>query len=316
MSEINIQQQVPQINIDTATMNYHLPIASSTTLGGIKVGNNLTIESDGKLNAESTEYNLPTASSETLGGIKIGNGLNITDGVASVVVDSSLSANSTNPVQNAIITGNITTLSSDISTLNGQYTTLNQNLGTLSTTVSTDHNTLTGLSTTVGNQATSIATNTENISNNTSAIESINTTLSSLNGRITDAEDDITDIQSDITDLNVLLDSSLDSITYSYLLPVSTWTSGNIFVLKRGKVGFIYFDIEGSLTLAAGASSVIYTFADLIPAVKSSSVLLTDDGAILGELDDYSYALSLTNMDSQNSKTITKVKGSIPLTFV
>ena len=316
MSEINIQPQIPQISIDTNVSTYHLPIASSTVLGGVKIGRNLTIEEDGTLNATSTEYELPVASYSDLGGVIVGNGLTVTNGTISVDVDSSLSANSTNPVQNNIVASNFATVTSSISTLDNQYTTLNQNLGTLSSTVSSDHTTLTDLSTTVGNQATSIETNTENINNNSSAIESINTTLSSLNGRVTDVEGDITDIQSDITDLNVLLDSSLDNITYSYLLPVSTWTSGNIFVVKRGKVGFIYFDLEGSLTLSAGASSVIYTFADLIPAVKSSSVLLTDDGAILGELDDYTYELSLVNIDAQHSKTITKVKGSIPLTFV
>lgn len=32
---------------------YNLPIASATQLGGIKVGNNLTISNDGVLNAES-----------------------------------------------------------------------------------------------------------------------------------------------------------------------------------------------------------------------------------------------------------------------
>ena len=44
MADINIQRTTPTINIDTATRNYHLPIASATTLGGSKVGDNLTIE--------------------------------------------------------------------------------------------------------------------------------------------------------------------------------------------------------------------------------------------------------------------------------
>ena len=55
MQELNIQRRSQNIDIDTATRNYHLPIASSTILGGIKVGNNLTIGNDGTLNAESTE---------------------------------------------------------------------------------------------------------------------------------------------------------------------------------------------------------------------------------------------------------------------
>ena len=98
MDEINIEQHLPQVNIDTATRTYHLPIASETTLGGIKVGSNLTIEEDGTLNAEATEYQLPAATSTTLGGIKVGTALSITSGVLSVSVDQALDSSSVNPV--------------------------------------------------------------------------------------------------------------------------------------------------------------------------------------------------------------------------
>lgn len=87
--------------------------ATSTTLGGIKVGTNLNIDTDGVLSAVDTTYNdatqtvhglmsttdkikldciednannysLPTASSSTLGGVKVGTNLNIdTNGVLS-----------------------------------------------------------------------------------------------------------------------------------------------------------------------------------------------------------------------------------------
>ena len=60
--------------------NYTLPNASSTTLGGIKVGNNLSIDSDGVLSAT---------------------------GGSTVTVDSSLSTTSENPVQNKVVTGAI-----------------------------------------------------------------------------------------------------------------------------------------------------------------------------------------------------------------
>lgn len=62
---------------------YGLPIATSTTLGGIKVGDGLGIDSStGVLTANvKTQYVLPTASSTTLGGIKVGGGLSITSGV-------------------------------------------------------------------------------------------------------------------------------------------------------------------------------------------------------------------------------------------
>jgi hypothetical protein len=62
---------------------YELPIASDSTLGGVKVGSNLSIDSEtGVLSADS--YSLPTASASTLGGVKVGSGLSIADGVLSV----------------------------------------------------------------------------------------------------------------------------------------------------------------------------------------------------------------------------------------
>ena len=62
---------------------YVLPKASADTLGGIKVGTRLSINSDGVLSASDQSYTLPTASSDTLGGVKVGPGLSITDGVLS-----------------------------------------------------------------------------------------------------------------------------------------------------------------------------------------------------------------------------------------
>lgn len=71
-------------NVISATdTKYTLPTATATTLGGIKVGNNLSI-SDGVLSADAQSYTLPVATSETLGGIKVGDNLSISNGVLSV----------------------------------------------------------------------------------------------------------------------------------------------------------------------------------------------------------------------------------------
>ena len=51
-----------------------LPIASSSTLGGVKIGSGLTVAEDGTISAAAA-YTLPTASSTTKGGIKVGTGL-------------------------------------------------------------------------------------------------------------------------------------------------------------------------------------------------------------------------------------------------
>jgi len=59
-----------------AGSGYILPIATSSALGGVKVGSRLTINSStGVLDANDQSYTLPTASSSVLGGVKIGSGL-------------------------------------------------------------------------------------------------------------------------------------------------------------------------------------------------------------------------------------------------
>ena len=55
---------------------YTLPTASDVVLGGIKVGNNLSIDANGFLSTH-TPYTLPTASSLVLGGVIVGNNLSI-----------------------------------------------------------------------------------------------------------------------------------------------------------------------------------------------------------------------------------------------
>lgn len=78
--------------------DYTLPIASAATLGGIKVGTNLSIDGSGVLSA-TYFYNLPMASAVTLGGIKVGTGLSIDgNGVLSATsgggnISGSISAN-------------------------------------------------------------------------------------------------------------------------------------------------------------------------------------------------------------------------------
>ncbi len=68
--------------------SYALPIATGGTLGGIKVGTTLTISETGVVNVVDDFYTLPTASSSTLGGVKVGARLTITNGVLSADVQT------------------------------------------------------------------------------------------------------------------------------------------------------------------------------------------------------------------------------------
>ena len=311
MSEINIIRRQNTVDITDDIQGYHLPIASETQLGGIKVGNNLTIEEDGTLNAESTEYVLPAATAESLGGIRIGNGLGINSGTAYVKVDTVLSSVSANPVTNATVTSAITTLTSGVQTNTSNITNLNTSVGNLSNTVNTQGNTISTLSSSVTAQGDSIATINNDISDINDNLSSLSDSVVGLGNRMTTAEGDIDNLEIDVTSLTALVD---DEITYSYLLPVSTWTSGTITLEKRGKIGALYIDIEGDLTLASGNSTIIYTFTDLNLYLPASAVLMSDDGAILGEVDDETSNFTLNNI-SAHSQHITKLKGSIPLVF-
>jgi len=69
---------------EAGTVSSILPKATASVLGGIKVGNNLIVSSDGTLNATAAPYVLTAASASVLGGIKVGNNLSINaDGVLS-----------------------------------------------------------------------------------------------------------------------------------------------------------------------------------------------------------------------------------------
>ena len=311
MSEINIIRRQNTVDISDDIQSYHLPIASSTILGGIKVGDNLTIEEDGTLNAESTEYELPVATAEELGGIKIGSGLDINNGAAYVKVDTVLSSVSANPLTNATVTSAITTLTSGVQTNSSNISNLNTSLGNLSTTVGTQGNTISTLSSSVTAQGDSIAAISNDISDINDNLSSLSNSVVSLGNRMTTAEGDIDNLEIDVTSLTTLTD---DEITYSYLLPVSTWTAGSITLERRGKMGVLTIDIEGDITLASGNSTIVYTFTDLNLFLPVSAVLMSDDGAILGEVDDETSNFTLNNI-SAHSQHITKLKGSIPLVF-
>lgn len=65
--------------IEAEANKYVLPAATTTTLGGIIVGDRLSIDDTGKLVATYT-YTLPTASNTVLGGVKIGRNITLADG--------------------------------------------------------------------------------------------------------------------------------------------------------------------------------------------------------------------------------------------
>ena len=92
-----------------ASDSYELPTASASVLGGVKQGNNITIDADGTINA-SDSYELPTASASVLGGVKIDtNTLQVTDSVLSVIGGGTTIQEPTIPVDENLTTAVVDT---------------------------------------------------------------------------------------------------------------------------------------------------------------------------------------------------------------
>lgn len=82
--------------IEAEANKYVLPAATASALGGIIVGDRLSIDSTGKLVATYT-YTLPKASSTVLGGVKTGSNITNTDGTISLTKTNVTSALGVDP---------------------------------------------------------------------------------------------------------------------------------------------------------------------------------------------------------------------------
>ena len=316
---IRITQDEPNINISGDMAVYHLPIASATTLGGIKVGNNLSIESDGTLNVESTEYTLPTASADTLGGVKVGSNLSISDGGLSVPVDTTLSTVSTNPVRNSAITNAINSTNSDVAALDTRLVTAEDNISTNAGNITSLSGDLTDLSGTVTTLSGTVDSLGDTVSGLSSTVGGQTEDITDLDTRLDSAEDTITDLGNSVDtmagQINDVIRSTDTTVEYTSLLPVATWTDGELILRRRGYLGFLFLNLEGNFLLGANSSTTIYTFqtASNIPAYETSASVLTDVGNIVLSVDDQGI-VKLTN-PSASALTISKVYGNVPLVY-
>ena len=72
--EVDLSDYLTQDQIRKLLEQY-MPLrpATTTTLGGVKVGSGLSVAADGTLSADAQEYTLPIATATTLGGVKLSN---------------------------------------------------------------------------------------------------------------------------------------------------------------------------------------------------------------------------------------------------
>ena len=89
------------ISVDTS-----IPVATTATIGGVKAGTGISITGDGTISATTaTQYYLPTATNVILGGVKIGAGVNITNGVISVTTGAFALQTATNLILGGVKIG-------------------------------------------------------------------------------------------------------------------------------------------------------------------------------------------------------------------
>lgn len=77
------QEKSTVIKIGEGSTLYVLPPATDISLGGVRIGDGVSVTEDGTISVET--YSLPTATALVLGGVKVGSGVNVAlDGTISV----------------------------------------------------------------------------------------------------------------------------------------------------------------------------------------------------------------------------------------
>ncbi len=311
--EVEITLLQDEVTVETPLVaDYILPTATSDTLGGVKIGDNIDIDSTGHIS-------VPIASQSSVGLVKAGTGLAIaSDGTLSatgtyelpeatkttlggVYVDDELSTTSTHPVQNSVVSLELQELDGDITTLNGTVGGLSTTVGNLSTSVGDLGTTVTNLSGTVTNQGNDIST--------------IQGNITSLGTRVGGCEGDITDLGNTVGAMGALVDelSAYVNETIGYSDIANYWTAGNVTISGSGRIAFVNFDLEGSLTINGGSYENILeiTDDDLKPKYPMEGFLITDAGML--KVSAFTSGIFRAYNLSSSNITLTTLSGNIPI---
>lgn len=309
--EIILQQDSVEVT-EPLVADYVLPKATTNSLGGVKIGNNINIDSDGHIS-------VPIAGASTAGVIKVGDGLEIdSNGVLSssggyvlpqatkttlggVYVDDELSTESLNPVQNAVVSLELDRISGDIDTLD--------------TSVDTIGTTVTGLSSTVGSLSSTVSTLGNNVTSMSNTVDNLSGTVSGLSNTVGTLNNDVTNLQVGLGETSehvgeLIVETNL-VIAYSELL-TGTWTSGDITVIRRGLTGYIICNLVGTLTIPANDNITLFTTDT--PMTTGTIGVMTDGTNVIETMTDISGAFIIVN-NSSSSITINRIVGTIPLIF-
>lgn len=309
--EIILQQDSVEVT-EPLVADYILPTASQNTLGGVKVGGNLSIDSSGHLS-------VPVASASNLGVVKVGTGLTVDDeGVLSsdggyvlpqatkntlggVYVDDLLDTDSLNPVQNAVVSLELDSISSDVDDLDTTVSGMSTTVGNLSNTVGSLSGTVTSLGDTVTNQGNTINGMSSTVDAHGDAISDLQLDVESLQLGLGETSQHVGELMVEVD----------DTIPYSQLTE-GTWTSGDITISRRGVLGFIICNLEGSLTIPANDSVVLLDTLTSM-AVTTAGVMTDGSNVIETQINTSGEFLIVNNGSS--SITLTRIIGSTPIIF-
>lgn len=307
--DIILQQDSLEIT-EPLVADYVLPTASPSVLGGVKIGDNLSIDTTGHLS-------VPIASESNVGLIKVGTGLSIdsegtlsSDGgyvlpqatknsLGGVYVDDELNVSSLNPAQNSVIT-------LAIGSVEDSVTDLDTELDGLSDTVDDIDTAVDGLTTTVGNLSTTVTNQGNDISSISGVVDTQGNSITTMQGNIENLQIGLSGTSQYVSELIV----SNDIITPYSELTTGTWTAGDITLTRRGFVGFIICNLEGSLTIPANDSVVLL---DTATTMSVASVgIMTDGSSIIETQVNTSGELLIIN-NSASPITLTRLVGNIPI---
>ena len=171
-----------------------------------------------------------------------------------------------------------------------------------------------GLSTTVTNLSSSVTTNTNNIS-------TINSSLTAINNRISGVESTVTNQGNAIADMTNTLNvatSVYNEVILANETDNGTWSSGQVRINRRGKVGALTSTLEGTasaLTIPANDEVVIATISDSneFPIYSSYASIFVGDGFMQCRIST-SGEFIIENHTS-SSVSIDRVIGTIPIIF-
>lgn len=309
--EIVLQQEGVEVT-EPLVADYVLPKATSNTLGGVKIGNNVNIDFDGYVS-------VPVASTSTAGVIKVGDGLEIDDNgvlrsiggyvlpqatkttLGGVYVDDELNTESVNPVQNAVVSLELNSLSGNLSTLSGTVSGMSSTVTSLSSSVVSLGSTVT----TLGNNVTTLGNTVDNMSG---TVSNLSNTVGTLNNDVTNLQVGLGETSEHVGELIVKTNLV---IPYSELL-TGTWTSGDITVIRRGLTGYIICNLVGTLTIPANDNVTLFTTDT--PMTTDTIGVMTDGSNVIETMIDTSGAFIIVN-NSSSSLTINRIVGTIPLIF-